>query len=415
MRPQSGNHQLNCNLRTRIAGMAFALWLCAAISVEAQTYQLLHGFTDFGGDTYEPLSGLTIDAGGNLYGTTYFDGDHGLGSGSVFRLSRKGTGWIYTPLHVFHFSTTDGADPGARVIFGPDGSLYGSTVSGGAYGFGTVFQLRPSVRACQTALCPWTLDLLYSFNNYDGCSPNEIAFDRSGNIYGTTEQCGPNSEGTLYELVHSGGSWTFQLLHAFDASTGYPLTGVVTDQGGNLYGTTASTVYEYTTSAQFEVLHKFSNNEGIGIYSGMVLDQAGNLYVQASNGGADGGGAVSQLSPSADGWTLNTLYSFSSGGLCDGVLGSSDLSMDAAGNLYGTTFCKGAYGYGNVFKLSPSNGGWNYTSLYDFCSGGYPCSDGERPFTNVVLDSKGNLYGAVAEGVNSNDPLGGGGVWQIAP
>ena len=83
--------------------------------------------------------------------------------------------------------------------------------------------------------------------------------------------------------------------------------------------------------------------------------------------------------------------------------------MDAAGNLYGTTLNDGAYGYGNVFKLTPSNGGWTYTSLHDFCT--FPCGDGSEPVSNLVLDANGNFYGTTYRGGAYNA----GTVFEITP
>jgi len=85
--------------------------------------------------------------------------------------------------------------------------------------------------------------------------------------------------------------------------------------------------------------------------------------------------------------------------------------MDAAGNLYGTTYADGAYGGGNVFKVAPSGGGWTYTSLHDFCASGVPCGDGAGPVCNVIFDTNGNLYGtSYFGGADSN-----GVVWEITP
>ncbi len=81
--------------------------------------------------------------------------------------------------------------------------------------------------------------------------------------------------------------------------------------------------------------------------------------------------------------------------------------MDGAGNLYGTTGCDGLYESGNVFKLTPSKGGWTYTSLHDFTGG----SDGGSPFSNVIFDAVGNLYGTAYAGGSH----GVGVVWEIMP
>ncbi len=111
-----------------------------------------------------------------------------------------------------------------------------------------------------------------------------------------------------------------------------------------------------------------------------------------------------ELTRSSD-WAFSLIYSFTGSGPYAG------LSMDAADNLYGTTNEGGAYNFGAVFKLTPSQGGWTYTSLHDFCSGGYPCSDGAFPMSNVVFDSQGNLYGTTSEGGTYN----GGTTWEITP
>ena len=118
------------------------------------------------------------------------------------------------------------------------------------------------------------------------------------------------------------------------------------------------------------------------------------------------GGTVLEVSPSGGSWTFNLLYSFS-GVINNGPIGAAALSMDSQGNLYGTTFGNGAYNHGTVFKLSPSENGWIYTDLHDFTGG----DDGGAPWSDVVMDSEGNLYGtASGGGVNY-----GGTVWEITP
>ena len=157
------------------------------------------------------------------------------------------------------------------------------------------------------------------------------------------------------------------------------------------------------------ILYTFQNaSDGAVPVGGLIFDESGNLYGTASIGGSGKGGTVYQLTPSNGKWTLTVLYSFTgSGGPYAG------LTMDVGGNLYGTTSEDGAYGYGNVFKLSPTNGGWTYTSLYDFAGG----NDGKNPYSNVVLDGKGNLYGTTTSGgTGSGCAAGGCGVvWEITP
>ena len=104
---------------------------------------------------WQPYAGFTIDAAGNLYGTT---SDYRSG-GTVFKLMPKGSGWVFSLLHRFG-AAGDGAIPWARVVFGPDGTLYGTTLVGGVSGNGTVFNLSPPTTVCRAVTCPWTETVL---------------------------------------------------------------------------------------------------------------------------------------------------------------------------------------------------------------------------------------------------------------
>lgn len=114
-----------------------------------------------------------------------------------------------------------------------------------------------------------------------------------------------------------------------------------------------------------------------------------------------------KLSPSNGSWTFSLLASFSGAAVSTQGGPRENLVMDSAGNLYGTANSAGAYGYGSVFKLTPSGGTWTYTSLHDFKGG----SDGFNPVSNVAFDSNGNLYGTTVYGGKQ----GQGVVWKIAP
>lgn len=139
----------------------------------------------------------------------------------------------------------------------------------------------------------------------------------------------------------------------------------------------------------------------------MILDQAGNLYGGTANGTNQGEPVVYEISPSGNGWIYNLLHTFPP--LYGGGPGQADLMMDAAGNLYGTTVGEGDTSdpYGNVFKLTLSNGIWVYTDPHDFTNR----SDGGRPLSNVVIDTNGNLYGTASTGGANNL----GTVWEITP
>ncbi len=396
-------------------------------SAQAQTYTVLYNFTNGPGGE-GPVAGVTLDRGGNLYGTASFGGSGSRGT--VYKLAPKGSGWIFTPLYGFS-GADDGLEPQARVVFGPNGTLYGTTTFGGKAeaGAGTVFNLKPSARACTTALCPWTETVLYSFTGGDdGRYPEygDLVFDQAGNLYGTTVAGGSHGAGVVYELTPSGGGWTESVLYNFAGGTndgGVPYSGVIFDKAGNLYGTTTvggvghnlGTVYQLTPSGSGwteKILYSFQGgNDGYDPYGGLIFDSSGNLYGTTSIGGQPGSdGTVFMLAPSNGNWNFTLLWSLT--GIYNYGGPYSSLTMDAAGNLYGTTYTDGLYNHGSVFKLTPSGGGWTYTDLHDFCSeGGSGCTDGDYPIGGVALDASGNLYGT-AYGAGK---YGGGVVWEITP
>lgn len=209
---QQQNAALNRTLPRRatlVSLTVLATMLTVASIAHSQTFTVLHNFTN-GSDGGEPQVGLTMDRAGNFYGTTSTGGNttgncaiqHPFGCGTVFKLSRKGSGWILSTLYTF--SGPDGANPHGRVIIGPDGTLYGTTPNGGEFGYGTVFNLRPPAAICKSAQCPWTETVLVSFGGFtDGRQPTfgDLVFDGDGNIYGTTPYGGQGNRGTVYELT----------------------------------------------------------------------------------------------------------------------------------------------------------------------------------------------------------------------
>jgi uncharacterized repeat protein (TIGR03803 family) len=254
----------------------------------------LHSFTARA-DGAEPWVGLTMDPAGNLYGTTLYGcvtgGCFGNGCGIVFKLSRVGSSWTLSPLYTFS-GGSDGAFPAARVIRGPNGTLYGSTVEGGSGNAGVVFSLQPPAHVTGRVFSPWTETVLYQFGNVpDGNYPSgDLLFDAAGNIYGTTENGGYECEdtvycGTVYELTPHGGGWSENILYEFtNGNLAIPLGGVISDQAGNLYGTTSNgpgAVYEllrsgsgWTENTLFEFGYE---GGGYSPASGVIFDPLGHL------------------------------------------------------------------------------------------------------------------------------------------
>src|SRR5579864_6769770 len=176
---------VKCSRRRWTATTArFCFLLLAALfahAVQAQTYTVIHNFTG-GGDGSTPMAGLTMDHGGNLYGTTNYGGNVGgncgvSGCGVVYRLSNHNSTWIVTSLYSLR-GGNDGMNPQrANVVFGPDGDLYSTTLQGGGpcpqnnQGCGTVFKLQPLANACHSVSCFWNETILHSFNGDDGSGP----------------------------------------------------------------------------------------------------------------------------------------------------------------------------------------------------------------------------------------------------
>lgn len=350
-------------------------------SASSQTFTVLHTFSG-GADGAYPLAGVTSDFAGNLYGTA---DSGGAGWGTVFELKHSGSGWVLSTLYTFQ-GGSDGYGPLTRVVFGPDDILYGATNHGGQSDRGTVYSLRAPAHVCEAVRCPWTHTVLYAFSSgIDGAEPTygDLLFDSLGRIYGTTTGGGEGNLGTAYQLTYSSGNWTESTLYSFEESgANFPSAGVISDSAGNLYGMAdeggsdgLGAVYELARSGSnwiYTDLHDFTGTDGAHPGTGLIFDTAGNLYGTTSVGGSGGGGTVFELSPNSGGWTINVLENLSESS--QGPLGGS-LTMDAAGNLYGTSFTGGTYDYGYVFKLTYSGGAWNYSTLYDFTGG----ADGGNP------------------------------------
>jgi uncharacterized repeat protein (TIGR03803 family) len=392
-----------------------AILMSAPGAGAASKYKVLHRFT--GKDGAYSDTGLILDAAGNLYGTTSSGGASGpSGNGTVFELTPNSDGsWTESVLHNFCSRTNcaDGDTPSAGLIFDTVGNLYGTTFYG-ANGYGVVFKLTPNSDG------RWTESVLYGFTGgVDGDSPyGGLIFDAAGNLYGTTVDGGAYGSGVVFKLTpNSDGRWTESVLYSFTggADGSNPFGGVIFDTVGNLYGTTQTsgkgdgTVFKLTPNSDGgwteSVLHSFTGGRDRGFPdAGVIFDGAGNLYGTTAGSSSENNGMVFKLTPNSDGsWTESVLYRF---GFDRGAVPKGGLTFDVIGNLYGTTVEGGTSDDGVVFKMVPqSNGSWAYTVLHAFR--GKPAY---RPFSGLVLDKAGNLYG-------TTDGCGGcyGVVFEITP
>jgi uncharacterized repeat protein (TIGR03803 family) len=261
-----------------------------------------------GADGKAPYAGVIFDQAGNLYGTTISGGlsscEGGFGCGVVYELTPSGGGWTETVLYSFA-AGGDGNNPKASVVFDRSGNIYGTTVSGGQYNRGAVYQLTQSGSG-------WRESILHSFDGIDdGQTPvGTPIFDPAGNLYGATTDGGINGGGTIYELSPVGGGWTFGLLFSITAFPG-----------------------------------------GGGCYAKLLLDDAGDLYGTTPGAGPYRNGTAFELSPSDGGWTQTVLHNFTGGSDGEDLFGN--MIFDSSGNLYGTASLGGAHGAGVVFEITP--------------------------------------------------------------
>ena len=408
---------------------ATALLLLLTASAWASNEKVLLNFN--GTDGSDPAN-LIFDSAGNLYGvaTTGGTGTCSGGCGTIFKLTTTSSGWVTSVVHDFK-AGSDGMYPTAGLIFDAAGNMYGVTTFGGgggcSPGCGTVFKLTPGTGG------QWTEKVIYRFTFSAGAGYypyGPVVMDAAGNLYGTTSEGGACSRcGAVFELSPTvSGSWNFTILHSF---TGSPdgcesLAGLTFDAAGNLYGTTqggrgpctysagGGTVFEVSPVAgggwtETVLYHFMGGADGDTPNSGVVFDTAGNLYGTTQLGGNTDWGTVFELSPvSGGGWSKTTIYAFNFNPDGTNPVLSTPV-LDAAGNLYGTTF-QGGTGIGTVFELTPGTGStWTETQLYVFGSGHK--NDGRNPVSTLIFDAAGNLYGTTTSGGTNSL----GTVFEITP
>jgi len=390
-----------------------------------------------------PFSGLAMDAAGNLYGTTELGGEGSCsdGCGVVFKLTKDSNGgFTYSDIHRFRGSLTDGGNPLGSPVLDSAGNIYGAAPSGGEVGCGVVYKLSPAAGGT------YQESILHSFNrtptNDDGCNPDSyLIFDKAGNLYGTTNKGGGggtngifclNGCGTVYRLTPNGdGTFAESVIHSFPGTPGNtdgqnPTGALAIDSTGNLWGSTPSggsesvgTVFELTpnsdgTFTESQLYSFTGSSTGFNPFTNLVIDNAGNLYGTAENGGL-GHGVVFRIAPQPGGGVQESVihqFALCGGTVCaDGLTPENGLTIDSNGNLYGAALLGGGagsrpsaicaegppvQGCGVVYKLTPSaQGEFTETILYRFhgaADGGFPGDD------RLVIDASGNIFGTTAGG-----------------
>jgi len=299
-----------------LGGLLLVLLFAAARGADAKGLKVLYSFSG-GSDGGWPTSGLIMDAGGNLYGTTYGGGvvnnsicrggNTNYTCGVVFKLSQGGAESV---LYTFctQGNCADGADPASGLVADQAGDFYGTTMIGGANDSGTVFELAAG----------GTETVLHSFCSEQNCADGGypvggLAADRAGDLYGAAGTGGNDSAGVIFEIAPNG---TYTVLYSFTGGSdgGSPWAPLLIDKAGNLYGTSAGggainancpngcgTVFELNRKGAESVLYRFCSQndcrDGSGPNPGVTADKSGNLYGTTFSGGAHGYGSVFEVTP----------------------------------------------------------------------------------------------------------------------
>lgn len=408
---------------SRVA-VVFILLLGTLTLAHAQTYTVLYSFPSKSTDGMLPWAPLTLDAEGNLYGTTRWSLD---GSGGIiFKIdSSAGEHTLY------HFPGPKNTEPlGPLVRVG--GTLYGTTDGG-------------QVKTCTThggcgaiySLARGQLTVLHDFTALEAHRPQGLTRDSLGNLYGATTYSGsfssfacdgPQGCGSIFEYSQGQESLVYNFVGQPDGQL--PNGELLVDRAGNIYGTTQrggahnhGMVFELSPNGDGSwteaILYNFREaGDGAQPSSGVVMDAKGNLYGVTTNGGLPitcpydtklGCGVVYKLVRNTDGsWTERTLHRFG-GTSTDGFFPVGNLVHDKQGNLYGVTKSGGEGGAGTVFKLQPDG---TETILKAFSGTN---ADGGYPEAGLIMDALGNLYGTTTYVRTESGQDGYGTVFKITP
>lgn len=385
-----------------------ALLLILSLSLAAQAVDKLtplHSLDPFTGQGTGPTGNLFMDKSGNLYG--------GGTDGDIFELSPNGSGgWNYSVLYTCNYDVSCAYSLGSLVMDSA-GNLYGSTF------FGFILEYSPGASGA------WTASTVHGFSGgTDGTISSPVVLDAAGNLYGENSSGGASGLGYLFEISPaSGGGWSLSHLHDFSGIDGAASSGAAAGEvsplligpNGYMYGTTFAggsdnygvvfALHQNDGAWHEVVLHSFTGEDGANPAAQLTLDASGNLYGTTTAGGANNFGAVFETSQSGDSWQTRTVYSFH-GAPNDGGYANAAVLVDPSGNLFSTTSSGGTSencatandsGCGIAFELTPKDGKWKETLLHDFQGFGDGGAAG-----GIVADSNFNLYGATLYGGNYN-------------
>ncbi len=387
-RPLSKGRHFACWRRCALLGV---LGLLSAGRAPAQSYNVLHQFSNGTNDGANPYMSLVQGTDGNFYGTTYYGG--ASNRGTIFRINSTGS---FTDLYQFKGSlANDGAYPEAALLQASDGNFYGTTYEGGSNNFGVIFRMTP-------AGVLTNLHIFQPIAAHDGrWSYAPLIQGTDGLLYGTTTGGGTNSDGTVFQMTLSGNeSVIYSFSNSVDGNS--PDAGLFQGSDGNFYGTAEAggshgvgTFFRITSAGVLTPLHEFgaTTSDGQNPYAGIIQGYNGNYYGTTYLGGSNSHGTVFMMTSSG---VFTNIYNF--GGVTyDGLTPQGGVIQGSDSYLYGATYIGGTNNDGALFKIG-TNGGM--IQLHAFGTG---VGDGTHPLSGVVEGSDGNYYGATYQGGTNND------------
>jgi uncharacterized repeat protein (TIGR03803 family) len=366
------------------------------------------------------VDGLVQDSSGNLFGTSWSDDQN---TGTVFEISTVGS-----PTTLAVFDGTNVSRPSGDLVCDASGNLYGTSAAGGANGWGSVYELPFQSGQIKTL---WSFDVNTNGGTYPAAG---LVMDGVGNLFGTTAAGGNDldngafnsGDGTVFELVKAGDSYTFSHLASFDRNlNGSRPFGNMVLVNNTLYGTTyfyTGTVFKLdlsnwdpsnpqSTSPQITTIHRFDSTDAYGPIGALVQDSGGNVYGTTAYGGnanainADPNGTgFGKVFKIASNGSFSLPLTFTGGS--DGANPWGALVADTSGNLYGTASSGGQYGQGDVFEI-PSGG--TITPLWAFTGGD---GNGVGPVGRLLRDPNGSLVGTTRGDGDANNY---GTVFRLSP
>lgn len=321
-------------------------------------FEIAHGATtttklaNFNAATGTTCSdGLTIDSSGDLYGMSASGGANSYGA--IFELVHGAT----SVTALAPSTSTGPVGETAPLTLDSSGDLFGASGNGGSGGVGALFELAKGSNSITT---------ITSFTGANGRAPGVggVLFDSSGDIFGTTQSGGTYSDGNIFELP-KGATSTVSLV-SFNGTNGRYPDGIAIDSSGDLLGTTntggasnVGDVYELAKGATtITVLASFVTTNGAMPYCNLVMDSSGDLFGTTTSGGPASDGTLFEVPHG-----LSSIVMLTAFGGANGADPGSEIAIDSAGDIFGTT-AAGGVGYGVVFEASVASGALSASSSY---------------------------------------------------